>query len=137
MKTTKMNQSKMNLSTRMLGFKNISKVAVLALAFLFMGTASFAKSESSAKEKETTEIRKQLYAQIQFPKFLTENNTGDESVNVLFKVEKNGSIKVVKTDSSNESLNKFITEELTHAKLASLVVSEDNVYKINIRFKLL
>lgn len=114
-----------------------SKMAILSLLLLFVGFSSFAKSETFSKEKETMEIRKQLYAQIQFPKFLIENNTYEESVNVIFQVEKNGSIHVVRTDSKNEDLNKFISEELAKAKLESLAVNEENIYKINIRFKLL
>ena len=91
----------------------------------------------SGKERETSEIRKQLYTQIQFPKFMKEKNSGEESVNVFFQVEKDGNIKVVRTDSKNETLNRFIIAEMENAKLESHSVNEENVYKINIHFKLL
>ena len=38
-------------------------------------------------------------------------------MNVVFCVDKNGNIKVMKTDSKNESLNKFIVAEMENAKL--------------------
>ncbi len=136
MKTTKMNNSTIS-SQGMNAPKSISKMLVLSLLLMMLGFSSFAKSEISSKEKETTEIRKQLYSQIQFPGFMKEKSAGEESVNVVFSVDKNGNIKVMKTDSKNESLNKFIVAEMENAKLESLKVDEENIYKINIHFKLL
>lgn len=137
MKTTKMNTQTTISSLGMNAPKSISKMLVLSLLFMLLGFSSFAKSEISSKEKETTEIRKQLYSQIQFPGFMKEKKSGEESVNVVFCVDKNGNIKVMKTDSKNESLNKFIVAEMENAKLESLKVNEENIYKINIHFKLL
>lgn len=140
MNTPKTNIKSKSFSKMMIAPKSNSKFAMLSLLLLFLGFSSFAKSsknESAEKEKETSEIRKQLYNQIQFPDFMKENNSGEESVNVFFQVEKNGNIKVVKTDCENDLLNKFIIAELKKAKLESLEIIEENVYKINIRFKLL
>ena len=139
MKTTKMSTKTTPSSKMMNAPKSISKFAMLSLFFLLIGFSSFAKSgnEMSGKERETSEIRKQLYTQIQFPKFMKEKNSGEESVNVFFQVEKDGNIKVVRTDSKNETLNRFIIAEMENAKLESHSVNEENVYKINIHFKLL
>ncbi|MBL0049018.1 MAG: hypothetical protein IPP32_13085 [Bacteroidetes bacterium] len=71
MKTTKMNNSTIS-SQGMNAPKSISKMLVLSLLLMMLGFSSFAKSEISSKEKETTEIRKQLYSQIQFPGFMKE-----------------------------------------------------------------
>ncbi len=116
------------------------KMNFLILLFLFLGFSSFAKStasEISGKEKLTKEIRKQLINHIQFPSFMKQSNSSEESVNVLFKIQKDGSISIVKTDSKNESLNKFIEAELAKTKLVSLQLNGEDLYKINIRFKLL
>ncbi len=140
MKTTKMSSQEKSSESRMQVPKSITKIVLLSLVFLSFTLSSFSKSnfsESSTKERETTEIRKQLFSQIQFPDFMREDHLEEVSVNVLFQVEKNGSIKVVRTDSSNEHINKFILAEMEHAKLDSLGVNEENIYKINIRFKLL
>ena len=72
MKTTKMNTQTTISSLGMNAPKSISKMLVLSLLFMLLGFSSFAKSEISSKEKETTEIRKQLYSQIQFPGFMKE-----------------------------------------------------------------
>ena len=140
MNTTKTNIKSNSFSKMMITRKSISKIVMLSLTLLLLGFSSFAKSsktETKGKENETSEIRKQLFNQIQFPDFMKDNNSVEESVNVFFQVEKNGNIKVVKTDYKNDTLNKFIIDELKKAKLESLEVNEENVYKINIRFKLL
>ena len=140
MNTTKTNIKSNSFSKMMITRKSISKIVMLSLPLLFLGFSSFAKSsktETKGKENETSEIRKQLFNQIQFPDFMKDNNSVEESVNVFFQVEKNGNIKVLKTDYKNDTLNKFIIDELKKAKLESLEVNEENVYKINIRFKLL
>ena len=56
---------------------------------------------------------------------------------VTFKIEKDGSVKVMKTNSENKELNNYITEKLNSAKIESLQTNSDNLYQINIRFKLL
>ncbi len=137
MKTTKMNNQTKSSTSRMNAPKSNAKIAMLSLLFMLIGFSAFSKSEISATEKETFEIRKQLYSQIQFPKFIKEKYSGEESVNVFFQVEKDGNIKVVKTDSKNDSLIKFIVLEMENAKLESVKVNNENVYKINIHFKLL
>jgi hypothetical protein len=140
MKTTSINFQNPTSSTKKLVQTGSKKILLFSLLFLSFTFSAFSKSTSSEnikREKEITAIREQLFAKIQFPAFMKESNLAEESVNVFFQVQKDGSIKVIRTDAKNEQLNQFILLELQNAKLDSLEVSEDNVYKINIHFKLL
>ena len=133
-------QENINLNTSlnvMYAPKSISKIGMLSLLFLLISFSSFAKTTHLEKEKETSEIRKQLFSQITFPDFMIEKESGEENVSVLFKIEKGGKIKVIRTDSKNETLNKFILTEMEQAKLEAINSTEETIYKINIRFKLL
>ena len=127
---------KLNSSLRVMRApKSISKIGMLSLLFLLISFSSFAKT--THLEKETSEIRKQLFSQITFPDFMKEKESGEENVSVLFKIEKGGKIKVIRTDSKNETLNKFILTEMEQSKLEAINSTEETIYKINIRFKLL
>ena len=139
MKTTKMNIKNQVASSVMNGQKSVSKFVMLGLLILattFGATAGTLKNKTS-KDKEVSEIRTQLFDQIQFPSFLIDKNTKEENVTVTFKIENDGSVKVMKTNSENKELNNYITEKLNSAKIESLQTNNDNLYQINIRFKLL
>lgn len=119
---------------------NFGTSLIIVLFTLLVSTSSFAKtslSESNSKERITAEIRKQLNEQIKFPEFFKTNNTNNESVNVLFQVKSDGTVKVVKTDGPNENLNAFIEQQFKKARIVSVQGSEEELYKINIHFKLL
>ena len=89
------------------------------------------------KDKEVSEIRSQLYSQIEFPAFLIDKNTKEENVTVTFRIENGGTIKVMKTNSENKELNNYITEKFNGAKIETTPVSEEKLYQVNIRFKLI
>lgn len=139
MKTTKMNIKNHTSSMIVNGQKSVSKFVMLGLLILattFGATAGTLKNKNS-KDKEVSEIRTQLFDQIQFPSFLIDKNTKEENVTVTFKIEKDGSVKVMKTNSENKELNNYITEKFNGAKIETTPESEEKLYQINIRFKLI
>jgi hypothetical protein len=139
MKTTKMNIKNQVSSSMMKGQKSVSKFVMLGLLVLvttFGATAGTLKNEKS-KGKEVSEIRSQLYSKIEFPAFLIDKNTKEENVTVTFKIENGGTVKVVKTNSENKELNNYITEKFNGAKIETTPESEEKLYQVNIRFKLI
>jgi outer membrane biosynthesis protein TonB len=113
--------------------KLIRAIFILLVFVCFSGISSYALEPLLPPSQHLQEVIKQG---IKYPEQAVKNCCSG-SVDVYFTVDENGKIKIEKTFSENEKIEKMVKEQLASICCKGVKVASFEHYKITITFKLI
>ena len=104
------------------------------MAFLF--SALFIQAKNVGSDLELRKIKKQLDAQIAFPKKL-KTAEFHENATVVFSLDENGKATLEEVQTENTELKKYIEQEFESISIKTNSDYLNRKFKVNVNFKVI
>jgi hypothetical protein len=115
----------------------LKTISISFAVILLSGSAGFSKNNDKEKEEgDLTEIRNQLYKQIDFPHSLKKPDM-NERVSITFQIGKDGKLRVLHVTSENNELTDYVIQKVGSINIVSKEEDRNKIFKINVIFKVL
>ncbi len=114
------------------------KTAIAALSFCLLMTSTAFASNNPTTPPVTAiskSLRTELSTLVQNPQ-LAKHNLNSASVDIVFSIDKDGEITILKSNSASPYLINFVQKKVDGQQLDSVSFTPDTNYKVRFSFKL-
>lgn len=110
-----------------------SKIIISSILFVMISFSSFASTAGVVKGEGYQALTAKIQKQLDFG-FITESIGTDEKALVFFTVNEQNELELVKVNSKNKRVIKYINKTLQGIDVPAGVLESGTMYKIRIKF---